>query len=236
MSQRLLIILLSIALVASVGVSTAINSALTAQLVANATIAGPAGPAGADGVDGSDGRDGVDGAVGATGATGPAGPTGPSGSAVRGAAGAAGPSGSPGLPGPQGTPGLDAPPVVTYSTSTGSSTGTLFTWGVWTPVPDSSLIVPTGVYALTTEYTDALSVLTGFGYSTTVECRFFKDGVISSLGQQFIESDGLSRAYVSSDVMTLSVDTTIDLRCVGPVITSATFSWTDIGIEAVRLD
>lgn len=236
MSQRVLIIILSVALVASVGLSTAINSALTAQLVASATIAGPAGADGADGSDGEDGTDGVDGVDGAVGATGPMGPAGPAGPAVRGAAGA---SGAPGAPGPAGAPGADAVSTEPLVYSTGGAVVSIG-WTDYQAVTGPGLTVPAGTYSLTYLMSDVSAVVTADGGGfTRVACLLYIDNW---------QADGLNMFYADqpatdmtySTVKSFTADTPVELRCrsiygMGSAVTTEV-TWSDISITAIRLD
>lgn len=232
MSQRLLVIVMSIGMVATVGLSAVVSSIVATSVAESNAIAGPAG---ADGADGADGEKGEKGDTGETGATGATGATGPAGTGPRGAGGVQGATGAAGPVGPVGAPGADAALPVSYSASTGPLAMSI-AWPAQAQLSGATLHLPAGVYAVTTTYTDALGIITQPGYSSTIECSYTIDGVYSTLAAPSFQADGITRDLIVSDIRAFAADSTIQLQCSGIVIGAADASWSDITVEADRLD
>ena len=240
MSQRLLIILFSIGLVAAVGVSSIISSSITSSMIASATLTGPAGADGADGKDGADGAtgpqglpgvDGKDGAPGAPGASTPGKP------GVNGANGAQGAPGVPGAPGAPGAPGQDAVTAPPVTTSTGAS-GAALTWNDSASV--ASVTAPAGTYAVSYAFTDASAVITAGGgpSNSYVNCTL-SDNASFSLYTSFV-ADGAPHDVANSGVVSITAPTTFTVFCnvsygMGGYPVDALASWADLKITATLL-
>lgn len=242
MSQRVLVIIFSIGLVAAVAVSSLVSSAITSSMIASATLTGPAGADGADGKDGADGATGPQGIPGVDGQDGAPGATGSGTPGKPGANGAPGVNGAPGANGAQGAPGApgqDAPTTPPITTSTGAGGHGL----LWTSdVTVATLVVPAGTYAMSYALPDATAVVMfdyGFGGAANVRCTL-ADGSAFALSTTFA-ADGAPHDVASSGVVSVTDETTFVLSCTayhdglaGTLYVEAT--WSDITITATKLD
>lgn len=234
MSQRLLVIIFSVGLVAAVGVSSIISSSITSSMIASATLTGPAG---ADGTDGADGADGATGPQGVPGVDGQDGAPGATGSGKPGANGANGAQGAPGIPGVPGAPGQDAVTASPVTTSTGP-TGAALTWNDSTVV--ASLTAPAGTYAVSYTFTDASAAVTSGGgpSNSSVNCTLSNNASFS-LYTSFV-ADGAPYDVANSGVVSITAPTTFTVFCnvsygMGGYPVDALASWADLTITATPL-
>lgn len=223
MSQRMMMTIFSIGLVAVLGVATLINYGITTSIVAAAQLTGPAGPAGADGTDGAPGPQGPQGIPGVDGKDGAPG-TGAQGR--QGPVGAAGPAGAPGA---DGADAASTPPIVH---TTGPS-GVSLDWSSGTAV--TSVIVPAGTYAVSLSITAGVGVQTsGGGPGAMVGCYLDP----SFVGFSNV-ADGSAHDGLGSGVISLGTSTTLTVYCwtnydVFAVTTD--LSWSEMTVSATRLD
>ena len=222
MSQRLLVTIFTIALVASIGISAAISSGITSAMIANTAVAGPSGPAGADGRDGAVGPQGVPGADGQDGAAGT------NGTGTTGKTGATGATGAPGLD-------ATATPPITFRTgaysATASSGTTLDTTG-------SGLDLPSGSYAVSIVITGALSSLTSDGtHFDSAICYMSLGGTYTEIA---LSAPAWPADITGSALVSLPGTQTAALKCfigyVGGTSVDVVLAWDDLTIQAVRLD
>ena len=225
MSQRLLIIIFSIGLVAVLGIATLVNWGITTSIVAAAAVTGPAG------ADGANGKDGVDGAQGLPGVDGKDGTPGATGSGTRGAVG---PVGAPGAD------GQDAGAVPPLALHTGALTTALDNTGP-TTVTGAGLVVPTGTYSVTISLTTATALVTssGFYYVPYVNCSLVGPTGAPPSFSYDAGAAGVDRA--ASSVFSFTGAVTLTVVCSAtdfvylPGLTMNA-DWADLTILAVRLD
>ncbi len=227
MSQRVLITIFSIGLVAAIGVSSLISSSITSSMIAAAQLTGPAGADGADGADGATGPQGEQGAPGKDGAPGGSGAAGATGATGSGTPGAQGPAG------PPGAPGADAIPPVPVVSSFGAGSATFTPYAA---VGLASLPLPAGTYSLTFALTAATAVDLGVvGYSN-ITCEF----IAGPGSPQLIISTGSGTAdRALSHVVAVATPTSVSVSCIGYFMDSGTvqeLSWSGGNFTAVKLD
>jgi len=239
MSQRLLIFIFSIGLVAAVGVSALVSSGITSAMIASATLTGPAGADGADGKDGADGATGPQGIPGVNGQDGAPGATGSGKPGANGSNGANGAQGVPGIPGVPGAPGQDAVTVPPVTTSTGATNAAPLTWTVATAF--ASVTAPAGTYAVSYTFTDASAVvIAGGGPSNSYVNCDLRDNASFALYTNFV-ADGAPHDIASSGVVSITAPTTFTVSCyisygMGGYPVEALASWADLTITATLLN
>ena len=224
MSQRVLITIFSLGLVAAIGLSSLISSSITSSMIASAQLTGPAGADGADGADGETGARGEQGLPGVDGAPGGSGATGATGSGSTGAQGPAGPPGA---------PGADAAPPVPVVSSFGAGSATFTPYAA---VGLASLPLPAGSYSLTFLLTAATAVdVAAVGYGD-ITCSF-----IAGPGspQVSISTSSGTADRALSHVVALATPTSVSVSCIGYFMDSGTIqelSWSGGNLTAVKLD
>jgi len=238
MSQRLLVIIFSVGLVAAVGVSSIISSSITSSMIASATLTGPAGADGADGRDGADGATGPQGIPGVDGQDGAPGATGSGKPGANGANGANGAQGAPGIPGVPGAPGQDAVTTPPVTTSTGATAAAPLTWTDSTTY--ASVTAPAGTYAVSYTFTGASAVvISGGGPSNSYVYCNLRDNASFTLSTNFV-ADGAPHDVANSGVVSITAPTTFTVSCyisygMGGYPVDALASWADLTITATPL-
>jgi len=231
MSQRLLITIFSIGLVAAIGISSLISSSITSSMIASTAIAGPAGADGADGADGAKGEPGADGAPGGAGATGA------TGSGAPGAQGAVGPTGPDGLTGPPGVPGIPgaSEPVAEPVVLTLSYGAELF------PNNHSytftSIALDPGVYALDFTLGHAFLAFGPETYTEYVQCTFV---VGTKSREAFTIVEGRpAQDFALSAVISTTTATNAAVVCTSNYYDPATYlylNWSSGSLTALEVD
>ena len=224
MSQRVLITIFAIGLVAAIGLSSLISSTITSAMIASAQLTGPTG------ADGTDGKDGVDGATGAQGLPGADGHDGVPGPGAKGNQGAPGAPGAPGTPGADGTDAAAPVPVVAT-----------FAAGSQALTPDAAfglaqMPLAAGSYSLTFVLTAAASVAISGTSSEVITCEFF---VAGSTVQTTIREGSAPADKAMGDVIALAVPTSVSVGCTGYFTDPDTvqeLSWSGGSLTATRLD